>query len=59
MLETTAALILMSKSLNKWLYKKNKNFLNKSIYKLIKMKWEVSLNLHEHFNAFIFYEIIN
>ena len=59
MLETTTALILMSENLSRWLYKKDKNFLSKSVYKSIKMRWEVSLNSYECFNVFIFYEIIN
>ena len=59
MFKTTAALILMLKNLNEWLYKKNKDFLSKSVYRSIKMRWEVNLNLHECFDMFIFYEIIN
>ena len=59
MLETTAALILMLKSLSEWLYKKDKDFLSKFVYRLIKMRWEISLNSHECFDVFIFYEIIN
>ena len=59
MFKITAALILMSENLNKWLYKKDKDFLSKSVYKSIKMKWEVNLNSHKHFSTFIFYEIIN
>ena len=59
MFETTAALILMSENLSKWLYKRDKDFLSKSVYRSIKMRWKVSLNSHECSDVFIFYEIIN